>query len=93
MTDIVYNSATLLSTQSLNVKPSNAADHWVIHNINIPFGSTCELYHSDGTNTVLIMTTSTSLLSYNFHCSTLNYYIIKNIGASSINVAFDGVAV
>jgi len=92
-TDMAYDSATLLTGQSLVIMPSSSADHWIIHNVVLPFGSTCEIYWTDGTNTILIMNTSTSLLSYNFHVNTSSYYTVKNIGTSSINVSYDGVIV
>lgn len=91
--DIAYGSATLLTNQSMTIMPSSATDHYIIHNIIMPFGSTCELYQTNGSTTVLVLTTSTSLLSYNFHCSQDSYYTLKNVGTLSINVAYDGVVV
>lgn len=86
-------SATLLTGQSMSMMPSTSTQHYMIHNIVIPFGSTCELYYTDGVNTTLVMTLSTSLLSYNLHCSQSHYYTLKNIGASSIHAAFDGAII
>jgi hypothetical protein len=84
-------SATLLTGQSLTITPSTSTEHYIIHNIIIPFGSICEIYQTNGVSSTLIMTTSTSLLSYNLHASTTYYYTVKNIGTTSIFVSYNGV--
>ena len=91
VSDMAYNQAAVLNGQSLSIVPSTSGIEWVVHNIIIPFGSACELYHTDGTNDILIMNTSTSLLSYNFHCNISSYYTLKNISGSTIYASYDGV--
>jgi hypothetical protein len=92
-TDMAYGKATLLTTQSMDIVPSSSLEHWIIHNIIIPFGASCEIYQTDGTNEILWVTTSTSLLSYNLHCNTDYYYYVKNVGATTIKVSYNGVIV
>lgn len=89
--DMAYGQSTLLNEQSLTIRPSTSTVEWMIHNIIIPFGSACELYQSDGSINILIMNVSTSLLSYNFHCSTSSYYIVKNVSGNTIQVGYDGL--
>lgn len=90
---MAYGSATVLTGQSLSLMPSSATEHYIIHNINIPFGSTCELYQTDGVYTILVATISNSMLSYNLHCSTSHYYTVKNVGATSITISYNGAIV
>lgn len=89
--DAAFGYATLLIGQSITIMPSSATDHWIIHNVIIPFGATCEVYQTNGVYSVLAMTTSTSLMSYSLHCTTSHYYTIKNVGTSTITVSYDGV--
>ena len=91
VSDMAYNQVTLLNGQSMDIVPSTSGIEWVIHNIIIPFGSACEFYHTDGVNDILIMNTSTSLLSYNFHCDISSYYKLTNVSGSTIYVSYDGV--
>ncbi len=89
--DMVYDQATVLNGQYLTIRPSVSGTEWLINNIIIPFGSTCELYHSDGSNDILDCNVSTSLHSYTFHCSTASYYKLKNVSGSTIYAAYDGI--
>lgn len=91
VSDMAYNQVTLLNGQSMDIAPSTSGIEWVVHNIIIPFGSACELYKTDGSNDILIMNTSTSLLSYNFHCDISSYYKLTNISGSTIYASYDGV--
>ena len=91
VSDMAYNQSALVNGQTLNIMPSMVGVEWIIHNIIVPFGSTCELYKTDGTNTIKIANISTSLLSYNFHCNISSYYTIKNVSGSTIYVAYDGI--
>ena len=91
VSDMIYDQVTLLNGQSMTIVPSVVGHEWVIHNVTIPFGSACELYHTDGTNEILIANTATSLLSYNLHCNTSSYYTLKNVSGSTIYASYDGV--
>lgn len=90
--DMVSGLESKTTTQSITIKPNTASVEWSIHNIYIPFGSTCEIYRTDGSNTILIMTTTSSLLSpYTFHVSTSQYITVKNVSGSTIYIGYDGV--
>lgn len=75
----------------MDIKPSVSGHEWTIRNINLPFGSTCELYQSDGSIDILILTTSNSLLSYDLLCNVSTYYRVKNVSGSTITVSYNGV--
>jgi len=89
--DMIAGQETVLSGQSINICPSASTTEWIIHNIYVVLGATCELYRTDGTTPIKIMNVGTSLLSYNMHCNINNYITIKNNGASSLTVAYDGL--
>ena len=90
--DMVSGLESKLNNQSITIGPSTVSLEWSIHNIYIPFGSKCEIYRTDGSNTILIMTTTSSLLSpYTFHVSTSQYITVKNVSGSTINIGYDGV--
>lgn len=91
ISDMTYNQVAVLNGQSMDIKPSTSGIEWIIHNVIIPFGSACQLYQTDGTNSVLVMNTSMSLLSYNLHCCTASYYKVTNISGSTIYLGYDGV--
>ena len=88
---MTYNQVAILNDQYLDIKPSTAGVEWVIQNIVIPFGSSCELYHSDGVNNILDLITSTSLHEYTFHCNPSSYYRLKNVSGTTIYASYDGL--
>jgi hypothetical protein len=89
--DMIAGHETVLAGQSILISPSGGTTEWAIHNIYIPLGATCELYRTDGTTPIKLMNASTSLLSYNYHCNISDYITVKNTGATSITVAYDGL--
>lgn len=88
---IAFNTISLLPNQSGNIYPSSVSQELVIHNIIIPFGYACELYQSNGSVDIHIMTITTSILNHNLHCNVSHYYKIKNISGTTINVAYNGI--
>lgn len=91
VSDMAYGNASILPSQYMDIVPSTSGIEWMIHNIIIPFSYTCEIYQSNGTVDILVMTTSMSLLSYNLHCNISYYYRIKNISGTTINVSYNGL--
>jgi hypothetical protein len=89
--DMTYGQAQLIDQQSLDIVPVTVGEEWTVHNISIPYGYSCELYHTDGTNTIKVSTLTNSLLSYSFHCNLSSYYSIKNVSGYTIYVSYDGV--
>jgi len=89
--DMVSGHTTVLSGQYVTIVPATSSVEWVIHNIYIALGSSTEVYRTDGTTPVKLMNSSTSLLSYEFHCSTSSYITIKNVGSTTLTIGYDGI--
>lgn len=90
--EVVSGVETVLSTQRLTIQPGSGTLQYTIHNLYIPKFSTCEVYRTtSGGTDILLLTTSESLLSYIFHCTNSSYITVKNIGAASISLGYDGV--
>lgn len=89
--DMTYNIVTLLPSQFADISPNTSGIEWMIHNIIIPFGESVEIYNTNGSNSILICYTTTSLLSYSFHCNTSHYYQIKNTSGVTLTVAYNGI--
>ena len=77
----------------LNAMAPSADAEVIISNIYVPFGTTIEVYRYDGTNSILFLTASESILDVSFHCSYTNYIRIKNVSGSSAYISFDGMVV
>jgi len=75
----------------LDIRPP-VGEEWVIHNITC--SGACELYFTDGTNTILvdsIMTTYGGWLGFAFHVTNSVWYAVKNVSGGTILVGYDGV--
>ena len=83
--------ASILPSTYLDIQPSGSTEEWVIHNIIVPLGCTCELYKTDGTYYILDGTLSCSIKRVQFHCTNAIYYTIKNVGATAVTVSYDGI--
>lgn len=88
----VANAAPTLVASGgfLNIQPGTGIE-WSIHNIHVPNDAEVELYYTDGTNPILVESRVGGWQGFFFHPTNLRYYQVKNVGTSSIYVAFDGI--
>ena len=90
--DIVCDMSQVLDDNVLVIKPTNSGEEWIINNLYIQFGKSVEIYKSDGTNNVLIMSTDMSVCgNFNFRCSNSEYITMKNVSGESIFLTYDGI--
>ena len=93
--DMVSTTTSLAMNTTLDIKPTTAGEEWIVHNIYIDLGSEIEVYRwytAGGSSPLLLITkASHSLLSQQFHCSSTQYLVIKNIGTSTAWVSYDGI--
>lgn len=62
----------------------------VVHNIKIPSTKACELYATDGTNDILIDSSSVSWVGYNYNVTNTDYLRVKNVSGGTIYISHDG---
>jgi hypothetical protein len=76
----------------LDLQPG-ASVEVVIHNIYAPTGSAYEVYYSDGTNNILVlsMPTGGGALNLQHHCSNSYYVRVKNTSGSTVYLSADGM--
>jgi hypothetical protein len=86
----IVSPATVTDTNHMDLQPS-AGVEVVVHNINIPAGTVAELYHYDGTDTILVMSFNTSLQNMQLHCTNSVYYRVKNVSGASRIYGADGM--
>lgn len=88
--DTFKNKETVASGDYMILRPAGDVA-WVIHNIYAPATSSIEFYSSTTDGDDLIMETTGSILSYNFHANNVGYYKVKNVSGVSINISYDGI--
>lgn len=74
----------------MDLQPGSSVEV-VIHNIYVPEGTAIEVYYYDGSDTILHMSTYTSLYNLQFHCTNGVYIRVKNVSGSSAIMAADGM--
>ena len=89
--DMVNDEVEVLNNQSMTIRPATSGIEWIIRNIYVPFGGSIELYRTDGTNAIKLLNSSTSLLSYQFHCSRDSYLTVKNVQVATVYLGYDGI--
>jgi hypothetical protein len=88
--DPVLSHAITLSGSYLDIQPSGTTV-WGIQNLYVPEGVTCEVYRTDGTNSILLYTLSNTLqLTQPMYASLYIYFRVKNISAGSAYLGYDG---
>jgi len=90
--DVVANIVSVAAGGSIVIQPA-AGVEWLITNIYIPDGNTSlELYKTDGTTDIKILSLNGSLLNYNFYLTNTYYLKIVNTDtANAYSVGYDGV--
>lgn len=86
----IKEPATVTDTSFMDLQPS-AGVEVVVHNINIPAGTAAELYQYDGTDSILVLSTTTSLQNMQLHCTNSVYYRVKNVSGASRIYGADGM--
>ncbi|TRZ49719.1 MAG: hypothetical protein D4S01_08045 [Dehalococcoidia bacterium] len=94
--DPVYDKDTVLADGVTHIRPTASGEAWVIHNIYIEFGSTCDIYIcSDPTGVdkgILIHKSAMSITGMNnYHCMTDQFLLVHNTGSTSALVGYDGL--
>lgn len=82
--------ATVTNGSYMDLQPSGSVEV-VVHNIYVPEGTAIELYYYDGADTILHLSTNTSLYNLQFHCTNGAYIRVKNVSGSSAIFAADGM--
>lgn len=86
----IVSPVTVTDTSFLDLQPG-ASVEVVIHNITIPAGTAAELYHYDGTDSILVMAFTTSLMNLQLHATNSVYYRVKNVSGASRIYGADGM--
>lgn len=63
----------------------------VVHNINVVAGTAHELYHYNGTDSILVMSFNTSLMNLQLHCTNSVYYRVKNVSGATRFISAEGM--
>jgi hypothetical protein len=82
--------ASVADTAHMDLTAGSGAEI-VVHNIYVPEGTAVELYQYDGTDTIKWMSTNTSLLNLQLHCTNTEYIRVKNVSGSAAIMAADGM--
>lgn len=86
----IVSPVSTADTAFLALQPG-AGVEVVVHNVTIPEGAKCELYHYDGADSILVATTYGSLLNMQLHCSNDTYYRVKNMSGAAAILGADGM--
>ena len=86
----IVSPVSTADTAHLDLQPS-AGVEVVVHNCYLPEGKKVEIYVYDGTDTILVMTTYTSLFNVQFHCTNSVYVRMKNVSGGAIILSADGM--
>ena len=89
----ISDTIELAAGASTTIKATGENDEWIIHNIYLTDGATCDIQFGDGTNWVAVDTVTESMLSYYFHVTYDNYLRIVNQSGGTIYVGYDGVSI
>lgn len=88
--DVISALTSTAASGFLDVKPASGVE-WVIHNLYHEAAG--ELYISDGTNSILLMTDSAQggWIGFYLHVNNTRYLRIKNTDAGTKYLGYDGV--
>jgi len=88
---VVVASTAITAGSTSTIRPGSSIE-WIIHNIYLPTVSTTELYATDGANAILIDTSyGGGWLNHFFHLTNAQYLEVKNTGATTIYMKYDGI--
>ena len=86
----IVSPVTVTDTSFLELQPG-AGVEVVIHNITIPEGTAAELYHYDGTDTILVTAFTSALFNLQLHATNGTWYRVKNVSGASRIYGADGM--
>jgi len=86
----IVSPVTVTDTAFLDLQPG-AGVEVVIHNITIPQGTAAELYHYDGTDTILVMSFNSALFNLQLHATNGTWWRVKNVSGASRICGADGM--
>lgn len=92
--DMVYGQDTVLDGNTMDIKPTNSGEEWVVHNIYVPPGCSVGVYSTGSIDDILIIQTPFSLIGqFNFHCNGTQYLKLQNDSGNTAVLGFDGIVV
>ena len=88
--DAVTVIATVADGEYLDIRPPSGVE-WIIH--NIVHSASCELYKTDGTNYILVdsSTGNGGWLGFSFHVTHDVWYAVKNVSGANALISYDGI--
>lgn len=88
--DIVTAHSSVANNASLTIQPGSGAE-WLIKNIY--YGGACELYRTDGTNTIKIDSDGSAghRLSVSYLLTNGVYLSLKNVSGGAVYMGYDGL--
>lgn len=88
---VVAASASITAGSTSTIRPGSGAE-WIIHNIYTATTVSVELYATDGSNPILVDTSyGGGWMNHFFHLTYDQYLYVKNIGATTIYMKYDGI--
>lgn len=91
--DTVTAHTSIANNSSLTIRPALSGPEWMITNLYM--GGAWELYRTDGTNTILIMSGNGvgSLQRRSMIATWTHYFTLKNVHGSTVFMGYDGVVI
>lgn len=86
----IVSPVSVADTAFLDLQPTSSVEV-VIHNVNVPEGTTVELYHYDGTDSIKVITTAGSLFNMQLHATDTVYYRVKNVSGAAAILSAEGM--
>lgn len=84
---------TLANGATASIGPTSANGEWIIHNIYITDGATCDIKYSNASYDVDIDTVEESMLSLYSHVTYTEYLKVVNQSGGTIYYGYDGVSI
>ena len=88
--DAINTLSSVADDAYLTIQPGTDVE-WIIHNILVSETADIELYITDGSNPVKIISPTGGLLDYHFHATNGIYYTVKNVSGGTLYIGFDGI--
>lgn len=83
--------ASVAQAGSMTIQPA-AGDEWEINNIYSGEGIKVEVYRTDGTHPIKILTTDEGVLNTVIRVTNTNYITVKNVSGKAAYMSYDAQA-